>query len=122
MPKIHHFEINVDDPLRAITFYEKVFSWKIEKWEGPIEYWLIEAGDEDEEGINGGLQKREDPNDQIFNYIHVESVEEARANIEKNGGAIESPKITIPGVGYIYFFKDTEGNKLGIMEEDESVK
>jgi len=32
------------------------------------------------------------------------------------------PKSPIPGVGYYAFFKDTEGNRLGIMEEDETVK
>ena len=69
MPKIIHFEINSDDPKRAIEFYEKTFGWNIEKWQGPVEYWTIKAGDEDEEGINGGIQRREDYNDQIFNYI-----------------------------------------------------
>ena len=74
MPKIVHFEINSEDPLRAKKFYESTFDWKIEKWEGPMEYWVIEAGKDDEEGINGGLQKREEPNDQIFNYIRVSNV------------------------------------------------
>jgi len=122
MPKIEHFEINADDPLRAKRFYQKVFEWKIEKWEGPLEYWTIEAGKEDEEGINGGLQKREEPNDQIFNYIHVSNVDDFKNKIEQSGGTIESPKITVPGVGYFYMFKDTEGNKLGIMEHDENAK
>ncbi len=122
MPKITHFEINADDPSRAKSFYEKVFDWKIEKWEGPMEYWVIEAGKEDEEGINGGLQKREEPEDQIFNYIQVSNADEFKSRIEKSGGSIGSPKITVPGVGYIYMFKDTEGNKLGIMQEDENAK
>jgi len=52
----------------------------------------------------------------------VTSVDEISKTIEKNGGTIISPKITVPGVGCFYMFKDTEGNKLGIMEEDESVK
>lgn len=121
MPKVVHFEVNADDIERAKGFYENVFNWKIEKWAGG-EYWTIEAGDEGEEGINGGLQKREDPADQIFNYISVSSVEETKTKVEKNGGSIESPKITVPGVGYFYMFKDTEGNKLGIMQEDESAK
>ena len=121
MPKVVHFEINADDIERAKSFYENVFDWKIEKWEGG-EYWVIEAGEEGEEGINGGIQKREDPADQIFNYISVSSVEEAKAKVEKSGGTIESPKITVPGVGYFYMFKDTEGNKLGIMQEDENAK
>ena len=122
IPKIVHFEINADDPIRAKGFYENVFNWKIEKWEGPMEYWVIDAGEEYEEGINGGLQKREESEDQIFNYIKVPSVDKVRKKIEDNGGTVISPKITVPGVGYFYMFKDTEGNKLGIMEEDESAK
>jgi len=122
IPKVVHFEINADDPIRAKGFYENVFNWKIEKWEGPMEYWVINAGEENEEGINGGLQKREESEDQIFNYIKVPSVDEVRKKIEDNGGTVISPKIAVPGIGYFYMFKDTEGNKLGIMEEDESTK
>jgi predicted enzyme related to lactoylglutathione lyase len=122
MPKINHFEINADDTLRAKKFYESVFNWKIEKWEGPMEYWVITAGDEDEPGINGGLQKRENKEDTISNYIGVESVEDIVKKVKKNGGKILKPKSPIPGVGYYAVFKDTEGNKLGIMEEDENVK
>ena len=122
VPKIIHFEINADDPLRAKGFYENVFNWNIEKWDGPIEYWNIVAGEEDEEGINGGIQRREGPNDQIFNYIKISSVDEFKKKIEENGGTIVTPKIIVPGVGYFYMFKDTEDNKLGIMQEDESAK
>ncbi|MFX1375155.1 MAG: VOC family protein [Promethearchaeota archaeon] len=121
MPKIVHFEINADDIKRAKSFYENAFNWKIEKWEGE-EYWVIEAGEDKEEGINGGIQKREDPADQVLNYISVTSVEDAKSKIENFGGTIVSPKITIPRVGYFYMFKDTEGNKLGIMQEDENAK
>ena len=122
MPKVVHFEINADDPLRAKKFYEDVFNWKIEKWEGPMEYWTIDTGEEDEDGIDGGLQKREQPEDQIFNYIKVSSVDNFSKKIEESGGTLESPKITVPGVGDFYMFKDTEGNKLGIMQEDDSAK
>jgi len=87
-----------------------------------MEYWVIEAGDKDEEGINGGLQKREESSDQIFNYIRVSNLDDAKNKIEQSGGTIETPKITVPSVGYFYMFKDTEGNKLGIMEEDENAK
>jgi len=120
--KVVHFEINADDPLRAKKFYEEVFNWKIEKWEGPMEYWTIETGEEGEEGIDGGLQKREQPEDQIFNYIKVSSVDDISKKIEESGGTLASPKITVQGVGDFYMFKDTEGNKLGIMQEDDSTK
>jgi len=122
MPKINHFEINADDIQRAKEFYEKIFNWKIERWEGPLEYWNISAGEEDEEGINGGLQKRENKDDGIFNYVGVESVEKTLKKIKENGGEILKPKSPIPSVGYYAVFKDTEGNQLGIMEEDENAK
>ncbi len=66
--------------------------------------------------------KREEPEDQIFNYINVVNVDETKEKIEKSGGIIVSPRTTVPGVGHFYMFKDTEGNKLGIMEEDENAK
>lgn len=122
MPRVTHFEINADQPLRAKKFYENVFDWKIEKWEGPVEYWLISTGKEDAPGIDGGLQKRENPGDEIFNYIDVPSVDEFCEKIVKNDGTITVPKFSVPGVGYFAFFKDTEGNLLGIMEETESEK
>ncbi len=120
MPKIVHFELNADDPLRAKGFYEKVFNWKIEKSEMPMDYWMINAGPEDEPGIDGGLQKREDPGDIITNYIGVPSIDEFSKKIETNGGTIITPKSPIPGTGYFALFKDTEGNRLGIFEEDKS--
>ena len=122
MPKIVHFEINTDDPLRAKSFYEKVFNWKIEKSEMPMDYWMITAGSEDEPGIDGGLQKREDTTDIVTNYIGVPSIDEYSKKIEANGGNIITPKSPIPGTGYFALFKDTEGNKLGIFESDESAQ
>jgi predicted enzyme related to lactoylglutathione lyase len=122
IPKIIHFEINAEDPVRAKRFYEKAFSWKINKWDGPLDYWNIEGGNENEPGINGGIQKREHPSDQVFNYINVSSVDAYKKKIEQHGGTIVSPKITVPGVGYFCMFKDPEGNKLGIMEENINAK
>jgi hypothetical protein len=122
MPKIVHFELNTDDPLRAKGFYEKVFNWKIEKSEMPMDYWMITAGPEEEQGINGGLQKREETADIVTNYIGVPSIDEFSKKIEANGGTIINPKSPIPGTGYFALFKDTEGNKLGIFESDESAQ
>jgi len=43
MPKVIHFEIPAKDPERAIKFYKEVFEWKIVKWEGDFDYWLVTA-------------------------------------------------------------------------------
>jgi predicted enzyme related to lactoylglutathione lyase len=122
MPRIVHFELPAEDPERAKKFYEKVFGWKIEKWEGPVEYWLITTGEEDEPGINGAIMKKEDPNMYVYNTIEVPSFNEFKKKIEKNGGEMVTEKMAIPGIGYFAYFKDPEGNQLGIMESDESAK
>ncbi len=44
MPRVIHFEIPASDPERAAAFYKKTFGWKIEKWPGPTEYWLVTTG------------------------------------------------------------------------------
>jgi predicted enzyme related to lactoylglutathione lyase len=122
LPRVIHFEINADEPERAKGFYEKVFGWKIVKWEGPVDYWLIQTGEEPEPGIDGAITKREFPGATIFNTIGVPSIDEFMKKIEENGGTIVVPKMSVPGVGYAAYFKDTEGNTFGLMEEDTSAE
>jgi hypothetical protein len=118
MSRITHFEIPADDPERAINFYETVFGWTIEKWDGPIEYWLIMTGPEDQPGIDGGLAKRSDPEIGVENTIEVADLEGSLLDVEKNGGKLIRPKIAVPGVGWMAYIKDTEGNVFGLMETD----
>ena len=44
MPRVIHFEINVDNPERATKFYADTFGWQFQKWGGPTEYWLVTTG------------------------------------------------------------------------------
>ena len=118
MSRITHFEIPADDPERAIKFYEQVFGWKIEKWDGPIEYWTIMTGPEDEPGIDGGLARREDPDTRVENMIDVKDLERSIKEVEANGGIIIRPKMAVPTVGWLAYFMDTEGNIFGMMEID----
>ena len=118
MSRITHFEIPADDPERAIKFYETVFGWTIEKWDGPIEYWLIMTGPEDQPGIDGGLAKRSDPEIGVENTIEVADLEGSLLDVENNGGKLIRPKIAVPGVGWMAYIKDTEGNIFGLMETD----
>ena len=122
MLRVTHFEINADDPERAIKFYTDVFGWKVKRWEGPMDYWLIMTGPEDQPGIDGGLMKREQPGASTTNFIDVPSADEFISKITEAGGKIVAPKQSIPGVGYFAYCQDTEGNTFGIMEEDTSAK
>jgi predicted enzyme related to lactoylglutathione lyase len=124
MPRVVHFEISAEKPERAVKFYEKVFGWKITKWEGPVEYWLIMTGEKNEPGIDGGLSRKSETEStpSTVNTIDVPSVDEFSKKIEKNGGKIVMPKHAVPGVGWLVYIKDTEGNMFGMMQSDESAK
>ncbi len=120
MARVVHFEVPADDPERSIKFYETVFGWTIEKWDGPIEYWLIMTGDEDKPGIDGGLARREDQEIGVENTIDVKNLDQTLADVKANGGTILRPRMAVPGVGWMAYIKDTEGNTFGLMESDEN--
>ncbi len=120
IPKVIHFEIPADDTKRAAEFYSRVFGWKVEKW-GPMEYWSATAGGEDEPGINGAIVARSEM-PVTRNTIAVASIEEFAEKIAGAGGKVVSPKMAIPGYGYIAACVDTEGNAFNIMQQDPNAK
>lgn len=122
MSRVIHFDLSADDPERAATFYKKVFGWKVDKWQGPSNYWLMTTGDEKEPGITGGVAERIKPNDTTAVIFDVPSVDEFAERVKACGGEIREKKQTIPGVGYLVMCLDTEGNTFGIMQINQSVK
>ena len=85
MPRIIHFDIPADDPARAQKFYQDIFGWKFDKWNGPMEYWMAKTGDDKQPGINGGLAKRMPGQTGVTNTIDVPSVDEFAKKIESKG-------------------------------------
>ncbi len=122
MPRVVHFEIGADDPERAVEFYKNVFGWQIQSWGGPQEYWLVTTGPQEEPGINGGLMRRMKENQPVVNTISVSSVDDFLLKIKAAGGKALTPKMAIPGVGWMAYCMDTEGNQFGIMQNDRAAK
>ena len=118
MSRVVHFEIPADDPARAVKFYEAAFGWKIHKWDGPADYWLAMTGEEGQPGINGAITSRGEPTTVVVNTLDVASVDDAIARVSANGGSVLMPKMPVPGVGYLAYFRDTEGNAFGMMQND----
>jgi predicted enzyme related to lactoylglutathione lyase len=114
MPRVVHFEINASDPERASQFYESVFGWRSQKWEGPFDYWMLITGPENEIGINGGMNRKDTPG--VVNTIGVSSIDDSLAKVTQGGGKVTVPKMEIPGVGWLAYCEDTEGNAFGIMQ------
>jgi predicted enzyme related to lactoylglutathione lyase len=123
MPRVIHFEIHADDPERAMKFYRDMFAWDFTKWEGPQPYWLIKTGADTEPGINGGMIPRRGAVDgqAVIAYVctvDVPSLDESLNKALASGGTLAVPKMPIPGVGWLAYCKDTEGNIFGMMQAD----
>jgi predicted enzyme related to lactoylglutathione lyase len=122
--RVVHFDIYADDVERAIAFYQTVFGWAIQKVDG-MDYWLITTGD-GELGINGGLGPRTSPTQgdvPQFGYTCTVDVADVNAAFEAalaaGGTEVHRPG-PIPGVGYMAYVRDTEGNHLGLMQSDHT--
>lgn len=127
MPRVIHFEIHADDPERAVNFYQSLFAWQFQKWGGPMDYWLITTGPTSQPGINGGLLKRHGPIDgqAVIAYVctvDVPNVDDYVKKVTDLGGQIALPKMPIPGVGWLAYAKDTDGNIFGMMQNDPAAK
>lgn len=127
MPRVVHFEIHTGDPDRAIRFYNSLFDWTFQKWEGPMEYWMVMTGPADQPGINGGLLRRQGEIDGQAVIAYVCTVDVADIDASTNtavasGGQVVLPKMPIPGVGWLVYCKDTEGNIFGMMQADAEAK
>lgn len=122
MDKIVHFEIPVEDLDRAKGFYGSIFGWRLDDVPG-MDYTMVGTVPIDEQqmptepgAINGGLMQRSDETPNPVLTINVGSVEDALKRVEAGGGTVVRPRTEIPGMGWFAYFKDTEGNTLGLFE------
>lgn len=118
MNRFIHFELATDDVEKTAQFYREVFGWQIQKWDGPIDYWLVTNGDETTPGINGGLMPAGGEFRGTINTIGVADIDSVLVKIRAFGGEIVMPKDAIPGVGYQAYFKDNSGVIVGLHQPD----
>lgn len=125
--RVVHFEIHAQDTAKAAEFYMMVFDWHIQKWDNPdFDYWMIMTGPDDEPGgINGGIVGRHgeiprggEPVSSFVCTISVENLDEMITKVQTAGGEIVTEKMTVPGVGWLAYATDLEGNIFGMMQDD----
>ena len=87
-----------------------------------MDYWNVITGIGDGPGIDGGIAKRQKPEDTTVNTIDVEDLDKYIKLVEESGGTIVRPKGPVRGVGWLAYFRDTEGNLWGMMQEDPDAK
>ena len=125
MRKVVHFEIPTDDLDRAKDFYGSVFGWRLETMPTPGgEYTGVTTTSVDEQtqmptepgAINGGMVKRDERTPAPVITIDVDDIDQSLKEIEAGGGSTVTPRTAIPGMGAFAYFKDPEGNVLGLWE------
>ena len=116
--RVIHFELPADDPDRCAAFYQAAFGWTVQKWEGPTPYWMVGTGPDGELGIDGGIGPRGGPEDQVTNTIGVDDLDAAVVAVVAHGGTITRPRRPVPGIGWLAYCTDTEGNPFGVMQSD----
>ena len=122
MDKVVHFEIPAEDVERAKKFYKTAFDWAVNAVP-EMEYTILTTTPIDEKNmpkevgaINGGMMKRSDPLKSPVITINVADVDEALKKIEHLGVKTVIPKMKVDDMGYSAYFKDTEGNILGLWQ------
>lgn len=122
MDSIVHFEIPADDTKRASEFYNKAFGWTINPMP-EFDYIALRTADSDENGmpknpgsINGGMAKRGEPVQNIVVTINVKDIDKTLDTVEKLGGKKVMGKTPIGEMGFTAYFKDTEGNVVGLFQ------
>jgi uncharacterized protein len=118
MNRFTHFELASNDLERTAEFYRDVFGWQIQRWEGPVDYWMVTTGDENSPGINGGLMQTSGEFKGTINTIVVDDIDGAISRVLAHGGEIVFPKDAIPGIGYQAYFKDNSGIIVGLHQAD----
>jgi uncharacterized protein len=121
--RLVHFEIPFDDGDRARAFYGEAFGWNL--MEMPeMNYTIVMSGPTEESGmpsepgyINGGMYSREGdyPTSPVIT-VDVASIDDALEKIEKLGGSTVLAKQQVGEMGFAAYFKDPEGNVLGLWE------
>jgi hypothetical protein len=126
--RVSHFEIHAADPQRAIAFYNASLGWTFNQW-GDQPYWLITTGPKEVPGIDGGLLPRHGDGPLEMQAVNAyvctvmsDSLDATSEAILANGGTVALPKMPVPTVGWLAYFKDTEGNIFGVMQEDSNAK
>jgi predicted enzyme related to lactoylglutathione lyase len=123
-----HFEIHAADPAKLSKFYADVFGWRITHMP-QFDYYLINTGDADGPGINGGFVKRMGagaaagaPVNAFVCSLGVNSLDEAIAKATAAGAQIALPKMAIPGVGWQAYIRDPDENIVGLHQADPNAK
>ncbi len=111
--KLVHVELPADDTKRAMKFWGELCGWKFQGFEGGVEYNMFEG----EPG--GAIYPSQEGEKGIRVYFETEEIDATLERIRELGGGADD-KSPVPSMGWFAHANDTEGNKFGVWQSDES--
>lgn len=125
MGGVVHFEIPADDEDRARDFYASVFGWTFQVIP-EMEYSLAMTVPVNDQGapaepgsINGGIFRRGEMLNAPVVTIDVKDIDAALEQVARHGGSTLRGKMPVPGSGWNAYFRDSEGNVVGLWQNLE---
>ena len=122
MDGVVHFEIPADDVARAKKFYGETFGWGLTDMP-EMNYVIAQTGELDEKRmpktpgvIGGGMAKRNETLAAPSFAINVKDIDAAMAKVKAAGGTIIKDKMPVGDMGFMVYFKDTEGNVMSLWQ------
>jgi uncharacterized protein len=112
---IVHVEFTANDPAAAAKFYGELFGWPMEA-APQFDYYMFDAG----QGVGGGFPRASAehgyrPGDVVV-YVSTDDIEASLAKAQSLGATDLQPKMEIPGMGWMAFFRDPTGNRVGLWK------
>jgi uncharacterized protein len=119
-----HFEMPAVDKARVKKFYEEAFGWEMQQLgEEMSNYILAGTTEVGENGmpknpgeINGGFYDKTEDSKEPSVVIAVDDLHKHIEIVKNAGGEIIGEPMDIPGIGNFVSFKDTEGNRVGMLQ------
>lgn len=112
--KLVYFELPAQNTERAQRFYEDLFGWRFQTWDGPMDYRMtdgIEPG--------GAIYPSQAGERNPIVYFDTDDIDATLARVRELGGEAED-KQPIPGVGWFARAHDPEGNAVSLYQSDEN--
>lgn len=130
MSPVVHFEMPAKNKKRVAKFYTSAFGWKMQILGADMgNYILATTSESDKKGfpkepgmINGGFFEY-DPKKPGFSQpsvvVSVNNLKKSMETVIKAGGKVVGKPMDIPGIGMFVSFKDTEGNRVGLLQPSQ---
>ncbi len=123
--RVVHFEIPCDDAERATNFYRETFGWNMMAMPD-MGYTMISTGPTGDQGptepgyIGGGMGVRGGPLTVPVVTMDVDDIDATLAGVAANGGSTVQDKMEVGDMGWTAYFKDSEGNVMGLWQTKSS--